>query len=65
MVVESAKEIGDVMAAMLRKLRGMTVVLPRDCDVAEELARRWDVASAALKPAAAGDGAEATVVSER
>jgi len=53
---ESAKEIGDVMAAALRKLRDMTIVLPEDRDVAEELARRWDVASAGMEKGAADVG---------
>lgn len=55
---ESAKEIGDVMAAALRKLRDMTIVLPEDRDAAEELARRWDVASAVPSPLGTQIGAD-------
>lgn len=62
---ESAKEIGDVMAAALRKLRDMTIVLPEDRDVAEELARRWDVASAGIAKGAAEADAQRERISDR
>ena len=40
------KEIGDVMAAALLKLRGMTIVTAQDAAIGEELARRWNEVSA-------------------
>lgn len=37
------------MAAALRKLRTMSLVMPQEVAVGEELARRWDAAKAAAK----------------
>lgn len=46
MVTREQKEIGDVMAAALLKLRGMTFVTAQDAAIGEELARRWNALSA-------------------
>lgn len=43
------KEIGDMMAEALRKLRTMAFVTPHDVRVAEEMARRWYAVSGPQK----------------
>lgn len=50
------KEIGDVMAEALRKLRSMMVVTARDAAIGEELARRWVAVSQPPKSDAAAPG---------